>query len=167
MSRQYDWSQPLSEEEEQFLITQGREVEVRNHRVAMGQDPNTMPTLTGNEPGRGTDVPAGVGVIAPGLSPAHLGLRADGENFAHITTEQLEQELQRRYDAEKSTAADDSGEIQAASSGYVAETDDRPYEDWRAEELKAQAGYRELPRSGTKPEIIGRLREYDESDEEE
>lgn len=163
MSRQYDWSQPLSEDEEKFLIQQGRENQVRQHRIAMGQDPNTMPQLTGHEPGRGTDVPAGVGQIAPGLSPAHLNLRADGENFAHVTTEQLEEELQRRYDAEKAQNGNvDDAELAELSSTRVEEDDDRPYEDWRVEELKAQARHRQLPVSGSKADLVARLRDEDE-----
>jgi len=42
---------------------------------------------------------------------------------------------------------------------------DEPYSEWTVDELKEELKDRELPVSGTKPELIARLEEHDAADE--
>jgi hypothetical protein len=58
---------------------------------------------------------------------------------------------------ETDEAESDEGEAEEGDGGVL------PYEEWTADDLRAELGERKLVKSGSKPEMAARLRKDDES----
>lgn len=152
MSRQIDLSQKLSDEDRAWMLDNNRETEVRANDEAHGRDSSDigrsggMPFVTGQEPSNSSDR-----TIPTGLTPNSAN--------ADLDSERREAQLKAAMEGEG------EGSDPLSSEGLVYETDDKPYEDWTAAELQAEAGKRELSKSGTKAELAERLRADDEERE--
>lgn len=149
MSREIDFSEPLSDEDRTWLLANNRDEEVLANDAAHGRDSSDVAArkgsgvsfMTGNEPSLSADrvYPTGLTTVA-----------ADAD---------LDKE---RREAQFKSAMEDGDAPSGVDTGDVTtETDEKPYEDWKGDELRAELGKRELSKSGTNPEMIERLRADD------
>jgi hypothetical protein len=172
MSRVINPDQPLADEDREWMVNNGRENEMRLHDARLGVETPYPPAgvMTGTEPSLGTGVPGGRGLInTPGLSPTQVAIAMGDRNalLMSFTDEELKGELDRRADAADEEADASRPEQSRAAVEVVREGDDGvpDYDDWKADNLRAQLGVRELSKSGNKAELVERLRDDDEDDQ--
>lgn len=157
MSRDIDLTKALSEEDEQYLLDRGREQEVLRNRAEHANDEEAQQALL-TLPVNTVDTATGV----PETPREGFGDPEQGEVEGDETDESLEnpgaigatEQSQPGLGNEQPVSAD-------AEDNYA---DDKA---WSTKDLKEELKNRELPTSGTRPELIARLREDDASDSEE
>lgn len=154
-------SQPLSDEDREWLLANNGEDAVRRNAEEHGtelpeglasQSGTSMPATTGKEPSHLSDR-----LYPTGLTPATAEADLDAERRQAQFKAALEAE---RPEDDPDNDQDDVSPL--GQRGLVVETDDKPYEDWKLPELQAEAGKRELSKSGNKGELAERLRTDDE-----
>lgn len=156
MSRQIDLSEPLSKEDREWLLNNNRAEDVRANDAEHGRDsadlgaaPGTAtPLVTGQEPSLGSD------------RTYPVGLTPDSRN-ADLDRDRRERQFRAALDPERPEDTDQNSVDPFGQRGFLVETDDRPYEDWDKTDLQAEAGKRELAKSGNKAELAERLRADD------
>jgi SAP domain len=168
MSRVIDPDQPLSDENREWLVNNGRENEARLHDARLGVEAEYPPAgvMTGAEPSLSTGVPGGRGLVnTPGLSPAQVAVAMGDRNalLMSFTDEELQGELDRREQVAEDEADASRPEQSRATNEVVreGEADVPDYDDWKVDNLRAQLGVRELSKSGNKSELVERLRDDD------
>lgn len=166
MSRQINPDVPLSDEDREWMMANGREADARAHDARLGVEVDYQPAhLTGNEPSLSTGVQAGSLANTPGLSPTQVQVAMGDKQMllASFSDQELEDELARREDEAEANADGGSAEASRASSEVVREGEEGvpDYDEWKAQTLKDQLGVRELSKSGAKAELVERLRDDD------
>lgn len=142
MSRQLDFSKPLSDDDRKYALDRGMYAEVRANDLEHAEESEVHDPagpeatgLTGNEPSR----------VADHQTPTGVGLAALTANPGAKTV----------VEAEKETPGPTAG---AQKTG-------KDYNSWTVAELQQELENRELSKSGSKAELVARLEEDDKESE--
>lgn len=145
MSRQIDFSKPLSEEDKQYALDRNMAIDVEENEKKFSEIQKTgekvdivSSGLNGNEPSRFADKSEVSGL---GLAQVNAG----------PTTE----EVVVKEEVIKETVEVSEGE----------EIDDDDYNTWSLDDLKIELGERQLSKSGNKAELVARLTADDQNSE--
>jgi hypothetical protein len=145
MSRQIDFSKPLSEEDKQYALDRNMAIDVEENEKKFSEIQETgekvdivSSGLNGNEPSRFADKSEVSGL---GLAQVNAG----------PTTEEV---------VVKEEVIEETVEV---SEGE--EIDDDDYNTWSLDDLKIELGERQLSKSGNKAELVARLTADDQNSE--
>jgi hypothetical protein len=145
MSRQIDFSKPLSEEDKQYALDRNMAIDVEENEKKFSEIQETgekvdivSSGLNGNEPSRFADKSEVSGL---GLAQVNAG----------PTTEEV---------VAKEEVIEETVEV---SEGE--EIDDDDYNTWSLDDLKIELGERQLSKSGNKAELVARLTADDQNSE--
>lgn len=143
MSRQLDFSKPLSDDDRKYALDRGMYAEVRANDLEHSEESEVHDPagpeatgLTGNEPSREADhqTPTGVGLAALTANPGAKTV----------------------VEAEKETPTPSPAESAEKGTDYNSKT---------IAELQQELENRELSKSGSKAELVARLEEDDKESE--
>jgi len=136
MSRQIPQDRTLSDEDRTYLVSRGHVSQVAYLDQEFPPDPDAL---------------AAYEARMRGEQPATGDL-------AVVTN------LQARVAQLEAYIVEDLGaSLPLAPGEETDEDDDRPYEEWTLSELQAEAGSRQLSKSGTKADLAARLQEHDDA----
>jgi hypothetical protein len=139
MSREIDTSQPLSDEDRQYLLDRGKNQLV--DQIDAEQGDSNAARRAAYIPGMSIDRAAGVPDTPSALPNTVMG---GGDT-----------------DAEEDEGVEEDADLTAEA---VESADN--YDTWMVEDLQEELRNRDLPVSGKKKELVARLREDDESSSE-
>lgn len=153
MAREIDLDQQLSEEDREYLLARGRDNLVLENDAKFGDKDaqNRLSYVPGTEVDRAEGVPA-----TPNADPTVVMGGGATDPEADDGLDDSDEE-----DADEPTGSTGEG---AAETSQVDEDD---YDEWSKAELEAEAKNRGLSGSGSKSELASRLREDDQSDDDD